>query len=137
MPYKHCGVSCCVLRCGDVYLREHELPFGLLWSTSVCSEVSRRGRSPSLGVSRRRRWPLLGVRRGRWPSLGVRRGVIVVVRGLGDRAEFAQGFRGVCISECLTEPFDQFLIGREPFDGGQGLRGEPCGGLMLVEVEGI
>ena len=127
MPYKHCGVSCCVLRCGDVYLREHELPFGLLWSTSVCSEVSRR-----------RRWPSLGVRRGRWPLLGVsRRGVIVVVRGLGDRAEFAQGFRGVCISECLTEPFDQFLIGREPFDGEQGLRGEPCGGLMLVEVEGI
>ena len=65
------------------------------------------------------------------------RGVIVVVRGLGDRAEFAQGFRGVCISECLTESFDQFLIGREPFDGGQGLRGEPCGGLMLVEVEGV
>ena len=120
-----------------MYLREHELPFGLLWSTSVCSEVSRRGRSPSLGVSRREDGSRLEFGREDGRRLEFRRGVIVVVRGLGDRAEFAQGFRGVCISECLTESFDQFLIGREPFDGGQGLRGEPCGGLMLVEVEGI
>ena len=45
-------------------------------------------------------------------------------------------FRGVCISECIPEPSYQPFVGREPFDGGQGLWGEPGYGLMLVEVEG-